>query len=63
VYYGALAIYVVLTIVFAADVLRQPATVLSGGGKALWIAALLVAPVVAWIVYGIWRMRLDRGLR
>jgi hypothetical protein len=63
VYYGALAIYVVLTIVFAADVLRLPATVLSGGGKALWIAALLVAPVVAWIVYGIWRMRLDRGLR
>jgi hypothetical protein len=63
VYYGALAIYVVLTIVFAADVLRQPATVLSGGGKALWIAALLVVPVVAWIVYGIWRMRLDRGLR
>lgn len=61
-YWGGLAIYVVLSIFFIADVVRQPATALSGGGKAAWIAALLVVPVLAWIVYGIWRMRQSRGL-
>jgi len=43
-------------------VLRQPSTSLSGTGKALWILALLVVPIFAWIVYGIWRMRQSRGL-
>jgi hypothetical protein len=62
VYWGGLAIYVVLSIFFIADVVRQPATALSGVGKAAWIAALLVVPVFAWIVYGIWRMRQSRGL-
>jgi hypothetical protein len=62
VYFGALAIYVVLSVVFIADVLRQPATALSGVGKALWIAALLLVPVFAWVVYGIWRIRQGRGL-
>jgi hypothetical protein len=62
VYWGGIAIYVVLSIVFIADVLRQPATALSGVGKALWIAALLLVPVFAWVVYGIWRIRQGRGL-
>ena len=61
-YFAFAAIYVVLSIVFIADVLRQPSSSLSGVGKALWILALLVVPVFAWIVYGIWRMRRSRGL-
>ncbi len=61
-YFAFAAIYVVLSVVFIADVLRQPSTALSGAGKALWIVALLVVPVLAWIVYGIWRMRQSRGL-
>jgi hypothetical protein len=60
--FGFLAIYVVLSVFFVADVLRQPATALSTGGKILWIVALLLVPVLAWIVYGIWRMRQSRGL-
>ena len=59
-FYGALAIYVVLSVFFVADVIRNQA--LAGGGKALWIAALLLVPVFAWVVYGIWRMRQSRGL-
>jgi hypothetical protein len=62
VYWGGLAIYVVLSVLFIADVLRQPATALSGTGKALWIAALLFVPILAWLVYGIWRIRQSRGL-
>jgi hypothetical protein len=62
VYFAFAAIYIVLSVVFIADVLRQPSTALSGAGKALWILALLVAPIFAWIVYGIWRMRQTRGL-
>jgi hypothetical protein len=62
VYFGALAIYIVLSIAFIADVLRQPATELSVAGKVLWILALIFAPVLAWIVYGFWRMRQQRGL-
>jgi hypothetical protein len=62
VYFAFAAIYVVLSIVFIADVLRQPSTSLSGAGKTLWILALLVVPIFAWIVYGIWRMRQSRGL-
>jgi Phospholipase_D-nuclease N-terminal len=62
VYFAFLVIYIALSIAFIADVLRQPATALSGVGKALWILALLVVPVFAWVVYGIWRMRQSRGL-
>ena len=61
-YFTFLIIYAALSAVFIADVLRQPATVLSGVGKALWILALLFVPVFAWVVYGIWRMRQSRGL-
>lgn len=61
-YWTFAIIYLALSVVFIADVLRQPATALSGAGKALWIVALLVVPVFAWVVYGIWRMRQSRGL-
>jgi heme/copper-type cytochrome/quinol oxidase subunit 2 len=61
-YFGFLVIYLALSVFFIADVLRQPATALSGVGKALWIVALLAVPVFAWVVYGIWRMRQSRGL-
>jgi hypothetical protein len=62
VYFALGIIYIALSIAFIADVLRQPSTALSGAGKALWILALLLAPVFAWVVYGIWRMRQGRGL-
>jgi hypothetical protein len=60
VYFFFGAIYVVLCVVFIADVLRQPATALSGVGKALWILALIVVPVFAWVVYGFWRIKRSR---
>lgn len=59
-YFAFAAIYIVLCIVFIADVLRQPATALSGVGKTLWILALLLVPVFAWVVYGFWRLRQSR---
>ena len=55
-------IYIALSIAFIADVLRQPATALSGVGKALWIIALIAVPVFAWVIYGTWRLRQGRGL-
>jgi len=61
VYWTLGIIYLALSVAFIADVLRQPATALSGVGKALWILALLVAPVFAWIVYGTWRLRQSRS--
>ena len=61
-YFAFAVIYIALSVVFIADVLRQPSTALSGAGKALWILALLLVPVFAWVVYGIWRMRQSRGL-
>jgi len=60
VYFALGAIYIVLEIFFIADVLRN--RTLSGAGKVLWILALLLVPVFAWIVYGFWRMRQSRGL-
>lgn len=57
-----IAIYVLLCFFFVVDVLRQPSSALSGTGKALWILAVIVAPVLSWIVYGFWRMRQSRGL-
>ena len=53
-------VYVVLTIAFIADVVRNPA--LTAAGKVLWVIALVLAPVFAWLVYGIWRLRESRGL-
>lgn len=61
-YFGFGIIYLALSVVFIADVLRQPSNALSGLGKAFWILALLLVPVFAWVVYGIWRMRQSRGL-
>ena len=60
-YWTFAIIYSALSIAFIADVLRQPATALSGVGKALWILALLVVPVFAWLVYGTWRLRQSRS--
>ena len=59
-YFAFGAIYIVLSVFFIADVVRNPA--LTGAGKVLWILALLLVPVLAWIVYGIFRMRQSRGL-
>ena len=59
-YFAFGAIYIVLSVFFVADVVRNPA--LTGAGKVLWILALLLVPVLAWIVYGIFRMRQSRGL-
>ena len=59
-YFTLAAIYIVLEFFFIVDVLRNRA--LNGLGKALWILALIFAPVFSWIVYGIWRMRQSRGL-
>ena len=59
-YFALIVIYVVLEVFFIVDVLRNQE--LSGAGKALWILALLVVPIFAWIVYGFWRMRQSRGL-
>ena len=61
-YFGLGVIYLALSVFFIADVLRQPAHALSGAGKALWIVALILVPVVAWLVYGTWRLRQSRGL-
>jgi hypothetical protein len=60
VYWTLGIIYLVLTVAFIADVLRNSA--LTVAGKVLWIVALLVVPVFAWLVYGIWRLRDSRGL-
>jgi hypothetical protein len=59
-YIGAGLIYLALTVVFVADVLRNDR--LSGGGKAGWIAALILVPIFAWPIYGVIRMRQKRGL-
>ena len=60
-YWTFAIIYLALSVAFIADVLRQPATALSGVGKALWILALLLVPVFAWVVYGTWRLRQSRS--
>ena len=59
-YFAFAALYLVLEIFFIVDVIRQPATALSTGGKVLWIIALLLVPIFAWIVYGFWRIKQSR---
>ncbi len=59
-YFAFAAIYYVLVAVVIVDVVRQPSTALSGGGKALWIVAFLVVPVLPWLVYGFWRIKRSR---
>lgn len=59
-YVGAGLIYVALSIVFIADVLRN--TKLTTGGKVGWIAALLLVAPFAWPIYAVIRMRQKRGL-
>jgi hypothetical protein len=59
-YFAFGAIYLVLVFVFIVDVWRNPA--LSTGGRVLWTVAVIVAPVLSWIVYGFWRLRQSRGL-
>jgi phospholipase D-like protein len=59
-YFAFAVIYIVLVAIFIIDVLRQPATALSGVGKAIWIVAVLVVPIFAWIVYGFWRIKRSR---
>ena len=61
-YFAFAVIYIVLCVVFIADVLASRRPRCPGVGKALWILALLVVPVFAWVVYGFWRMRQSRGL-
>jgi hypothetical protein len=60
VYWGGFAIYVALTALVIIDVLRQPASALTGLGKGLWIAAFLLVPILPWIVYGFWRIQRSR---
>ncbi len=59
-YFAFAAIYYVLVLAVIADVLRQPATALSGVGKAAWIVAFLVIPVIPWLAYGFWRIKRSR---
>ena len=59
-YFAFAVIYVVLVAIFIIDVLRQPATALSGAGKALWIVAVLLVPIFAWLGYGFWRIQRSR---
>ena len=59
-YWTLAIIYVVLTLAFIADVLRN--TALTAGARAVWIVALILLPVVTWLVYGTWRLRQSRGL-
>jgi len=60
VYFAFAAIYYVLVAAVIVDIVRQPSTALSGAGKALWIVAFLVLPVLPWLVYGFWRIKRSR---
>jgi hypothetical protein len=59
-YFAFAAIYYVLVLAVIVDVVRQPSTALSGVGKALWIVAFLLVPVLPWLVYGFWRIKRSR---
>ena len=59
-FFGAGLIYIALSIVFIADVVRN--TRLTSGERIAWIAALLLVAPFAWPIYAIIRMRQKRGL-
>ena len=59
-YFAFLAIYYVLVAFVIVDIVRQSASALSGAGKALWIVAFLVVPILPWLVYGFWRIKQSR---
>ena len=59
-YFAIVAIYYVLVLAVIVDVLRQPSSALSGVGKAVWVVAFLVVPVLPWLVYGFWRIKSSR---
>ena len=59
-YFAFFAIYYVLVAFVIIDVVRQPASALSSLGKAVWIVAFLVVPVLPWLVYGFWRIKRSR---
>ena len=59
-YFAFAAIYYVLVAFVIVDVVRQPASALSGFGKAVWIVAFLVVPVLPWLAYGFWRIKRSR---
>jgi hypothetical protein len=60
VYFAFAAIYYVLVVAVIVDIVRQPPNALSGGGKAVWILAFLLVPVIPWLVYGFWRIKRSR---
>jgi hypothetical protein len=59
-YFAFAAIYYVLVAFVIVDIVRQPASALSSAGKALWIVAFLVVPILPWLVYGFWRIKQSR---
>ena len=59
-YFAVIAIYYALVLAVIVDVLRQPASAVSGLGKTLWIVAFLVIPVLPWLAYGFWRIQRSR---
>ena len=59
-YFAFAAIYYVLVLAVVVDVLRQPSSALSRVGKAAWIVAFLVIPVIPWLAYGFWRIKRSR---
>jgi hypothetical protein len=59
-YFAAIAIYYALVLAVIVDILRQPASAVSGLGKTLWIVAFLVIPILPWLAYGFWRIQRSR---
>jgi len=59
-YFAVIAIYYALVLAVIVDILRQPASAVSGLGKTLWIVAFLVIPVLPWLAYGFWRIKRSR---
>ena len=59
-YFAVIVIYYALVLAVIVDILRQPASAISGLGKTLWIVAFLVIPVLPWLAYGFWRIQRSR---